>query len=222
MPHWRDDYLAALQEAERNNPVNRELVEACSQLADRVAALEAEKVVWAAGSPAVAATKEAGGGGAAAAAAAAAAVAAKPPTTSAADPTASSEGAAQLRLELAEALRGRGQAQTRLKAAEAELATLRSKNRVDSKRIADLTSERNALTARVRDLNEELDKKKKFLKDIQDDNLTLNMELNMTIQKSAKVEAENKELVDRWMKRMGHEADALNLQNESPKQKNHR
>ncbi|KAI0805313.1 autophagy-related protein 16 [Xylaria sp. FL0064] len=217
MPQWRDDYLAALQEAERNNPVNKDLVEACSQLADRVAALEAEKLVWAARSPAVATTttttKEA------------AAAAAKPPTTSAAanSTTASSEGAAaQLRLELAEALRGRGQAQSRLKAAEAELATLRSKNRVDGKRIADLTSERNALAARVRDLNEELDKKKKFLKDIQDDNLTLNMELNMTIQKKAKVEAENKELVDRWMKRMGHEADALNLQNESPNQKNHR
>ncbi len=43
----------------------------------------------------------------------------------------------------------------------------------------------------------------------------------MTIQKSAKVQAENKELVDRWMKRMGREADALNLQNESPN-KNHR
>lgn len=61
----------------------------------------------------------------------------------------------------------------------------------------------------------------RFLQDIQDDNLTLNMELNMTIQKAAKVQAENKELVDRWMKRMGHEADALNLQNESPN-KHHR
>ncbi|KAI0909225.1 autophagy-related protein 16 [Ustulina deusta] len=206
MPNWRDDYLASLQEAERNNPVNKDLVEACSQLADRVAALEAEKLAWAAGSPAVSAK---------------AAPSSKPPSASEADSTASSEGAAQLRLDLAEALRGRGQAQTRLKAAEAELTTLRSKNRVDSKRIGDLTSERNALTARVRDLNEELDKKKKFLKDIQDDNLTLNMELNMTIQKSAKVQAENKELVDRWMKRMGREADALNLQNESPN-KNHR
>ncbi|KAI0976240.1 autophagy-related protein 16 [Xylaria arbuscula] len=211
MPHWRDDYLASLQEAERNNPVNKDLVEACSQLADRVAALEAEKVVWAEGSPAVSAK----------AAATAGAASSKPPSTNEADSTASSEGAAQLRLDLVEALRGRGQAQTRLKAAEAELATLRSRNRVDSKRISDLTSERNALTARVRDLNEELDKKKKFLKDVQDENLTLNMELNMTIQKSAKVQAENKELVDRWMRRMGREADALNLQNESPS-KNHR
>jgi hypothetical protein len=29
MPDWRDDYLASLQEAERNNPINKDLVEAC-------------------------------------------------------------------------------------------------------------------------------------------------------------------------------------------------
>ncbi|KAI1180450.1 autophagy-related protein 16 [Nemania sp. FL0916] len=206
MPSWRDDYLASLQEAERNNPVNKDLVEACSQLADHVAALEAEKVARAAAPP-TPATK----------AAAAPATPSKPPPANAADSAASERGTAQLRLDLAEALRGRGQAETRLKAAEAELASLRSKNRVDNKRINDLTAERNGLTARVRDLHEELDGKKKFLKDVQDENLTLNMELNMTIQKTAKVQAENKELVDRWMKRMGREADALNLQNESPK-----
>ncbi|KAI0486801.1 autophagy-related protein 16 [Xylaria cf. heliscus] len=204
MPHWRDDYLASLHEAERNNPVNKDLVEACSQLADRVAALEAEKAAWATGSPTSSSSAKAP-------------ASSKPPSTSAADPTTSTDGVvAQLRLELAEALRGRGQAQARLKTAEAELTSLRSKNRVDGRRIGDLTAERNTLTARVRDLNEELEGKKKFLKDIQDDNLTLNMELNMTIQKAAKVQAENKDLVDRWMQRMGHEADALNLQNESP------
>ncbi|KAI0526436.1 autophagy-related protein 16 [Xylaria bambusicola] len=210
MAPWRDDYLASLQEAERNNPVNKDLVEACSQLADRVAALEAEKLVWVAGPPTATTTK------------AATPAPSKHSSTNEADSTASSaEGAAQLRLDLAEALRGRGQAQTRLKAAEAELATLRSKNRVDSKRIADLMSERNALTTRLRDLNEELEKKRKFLKDVQDENLALNMELNMCLQRETKVQAENKELVDRWMKRMAHEADALNLQNESPNT-NHR
>jgi len=36
----------------------------------------------------------------------------------------------------------------------------------------------------------------------------------MTEQQRAKVQAENKELVDRWMKRMGQEAEAMNLANE--------
>jgi hypothetical protein len=42
------------------------------------------------------------------------------------------------------------------------------------------------------------------------------MELNVTTQKLSKVQAENNELVDRWMKRMRLEADAMNLQNETP------
>lgn len=29
MPDWRSDYLESLQEAERNNPVNKDLVQAC-------------------------------------------------------------------------------------------------------------------------------------------------------------------------------------------------
>ncbi|KAI1434899.1 autophagy-related protein 16 [Xylaria sp. CBS 124048] len=201
MPNWRSDYLASLQEAERNNPVNKALVEACSQLADRVAALEAEKAAWSTGAGTPTSTKPTSSKSV-------------PPASTAEPPVA--ESAAQLRLDLAEAIRGREQAQARLKAAETELATLRSKTQTEAKRVTDLTNERNGLRARVRDLNEELEKKKKFLKDVQDDNLTLNMELNVTTQKVAKVQAENKELVDRWMKRMGREADALNLQNETP------
>ena len=44
--------------------------------------------------------------------------------------------------------------------------------------------------------------------------MALTMELNLTEQKNKRITAENKELVDRWMKRMGEEADAMNLQNE--------
>jgi hypothetical protein len=34
--------------------------------------------------------------------------------------------------------------------------------------------------------------------------------MNMAEQKAAKLERENRELVDRWMARMGQEADAMN------------
>ncbi|KAI1505568.1 autophagy protein 16 [Biscogniauxia marginata] len=198
MPDWRDEYLTSLQEAERNNPVNKDLVEACSQLADRVAALEAEKAVLL---QAQASSKSP----------------AKPTEKQQQQPPAADHRAvAQTRLDLAEALRSKGQLQGKLRAAEDELQKLRSRTRVDTKRIADLTAERNALTARLKDRNEELAGKNKLLKDVQDDNLTLNIQLDVTEQKAAKVQAENKELVDRWMKRMGHEADAMNLQNESP------
>lgn len=39
---------------------------------------------------------------------------------------------------------------------------------------------------------------------------TLNLQLNMADQKSNKLQHENQELVDRWMTRMGLEADAMN------------
>ncbi|KAI1397083.1 autophagy protein 16 [Hypoxylon fuscum] len=199
MPDWRSDYLTSLQEAERNNPVNKDLVTACSQLADRVAALEAEKAVWQTSS-----TK-------------------RIPPSSSSKATAATDAAsstdpsiAQLKLELAEALRSKGQLQGRIKTAEDELQKLRSKTKVDTKRISDLTVERNTLMAKLRDRNEELAGKNKMLKDIQDENLTLNIQLDVTEQKAAKLTADNKDLVDRWMKRMRHEADAMNQENESP------
>jgi hypothetical protein len=40
--------------------------------------------------------------------------------------------------------------------------------------------------------------------------LSLNLQLNMAEQRSKKLEGDNKDLVDRWMARMGQEADALN------------
>jgi hypothetical protein len=39
---------------------------------------------------------------------------------------------------------------------------------------------------------------------------TLNLQLNMAEDKSNRLERENQELVDRWMARMGKEAEAMN------------
>lgn len=46
--------------------------------------------------------------------------------------------------------------------------------------------------------------------DFQDEIAALNLQVNMAEQKAAKLERENKELVERWMARMGQEADAMN------------
>lgn len=40
--------------------------------------------------------------------------------------------------------------------------------------------------------------------------VSLNLQLNMAEQQKKKLQKENKELVDRWMARMGEEADAMN------------
>ncbi|KAK8041833.1 autophagy protein 16- interacts with Atg12p-Atg5p [Apiospora rasikravindrae] len=181
MPDWRDEYLVNLQEAERANPVNRDLVAASAPSSPKPAADD---------NPA----------------------GATDPAATAA--SASTPNTAQLKLDLAEALRAKGQLQSKLKTSTTELQKLRAKSKVDDKRVHDLTAERNTLATKLKDRNEELVGKTKLLKEVQDDNLTLNIQIDVTEQKAAKVAAENEELVDRWMKRMAQEADAMNLSNE--------
>lgn len=43
-----------------------------------------------------------------------------------------------------------------------------------------------------------------------DETVSLTLQLNMAEEQSQKLRGENKELVDRWMARMGKEADAMN------------
>jgi len=40
--------------------------------------------------------------------------------------------------------------------------------------------------------------------------LSLNIQLNMSEQKNRDLKAENKDLIDRWMARMGQEAEEMN------------
>lgn len=42
----------------------------------------------------------------------------------------------------------------------------------------------------------------------------MDLQMSMAEKERDKVKKENKELVDRWMKRMAQEADAMNLANE--------
>lgn len=52
------------------------------------------------------------------------------------------------------------------------------------------------------------------MQNVQDEMITLNLQLSVAEKERDKVKKENKELVDRWMKRMGQEAEAMNLANE--------
>lgn len=45
---------------------------------------------------------------------------------------------------------------------------------------------------------------------VQDELASLNLQLNMAEERSSKLQRENQELIDRWMARMGREADAMN------------
>lgn len=69
----------------------------------------------------------------------------------------------QLKSDLAEVLRSKGQCQSRLKAAENELDKLRLKHKADSKLIKELYAERAILQTKVKDRDEELKGKAKLL-----------------------------------------------------------
>jgi chromosome segregation ATPase len=191
MPNWRDQYLSGIKDAELNTPVNMELVQTCSQMADRISALEGEKN-----------TLEA-------------LVANRGKTTAQpAEPSTNDPGVAQLKQDLAEALRSKGVTEKRLRASDEELMQLRSKHKADTKSIRDLTADKHSLTTRLKDREYELREKRKFIEDVQDEMIALNLQVSMAEKERDKVKKENKELVDRWMKRMAQEADAMNLANE--------
>ena len=80
-----------------------------------------------------------------------------------AQPPIPNDGNAQLRSDLAEALRSNGALQARVRVAEAELVKLRAKTKLDTKLIEDLAKERAVLSQKVRDRDEELRGKARFL-----------------------------------------------------------
>jgi hypothetical protein len=45
---------------------------------------------------------------------------------------------------------------------------------------------------------------------MQNEMISLDLQLNMAEQKSKRLQDENKDLIKRWMTRMGQEADAMN------------
>lgn len=125
-------------------------------------------------------------------------------------PSAHSEAQAQLRVDLRKAQEERAELQIRLDRTAKELDKLKSKSKSDGKRITQLTSELGQLSVRVRDRDEESRGKAKLLDNVQDEVVTLNLQLNMAEDKVKRLREENQELVDRWMKRKGEEADRMN------------
>ncbi|KAG6073202.1 autophagy protein 16, interacts with Atg12p-Atg5p [Claviceps sp. LM218 group G6] len=193
MSSWRDEYLTSLKDAELQSPVNQELIQTCSQMADRISALEASNAALearASKAPKVKASK------------------------SEALPTTDDPAIAQLRLDLAESLRSKGVTEGRLRAAEEELSKLRTKTKDDARSVKALSTERALLTTRLKDREHELREKRKLLENVQDEMITLNLQISMAEKERDKVKRENKELVERWMARMAQEAEAMNLANE--------
>lgn len=175
-----------------------------SQLADRIAALEAEKSLLQTENDRLKPAASSSSGQASP----------RPPAskvnTAPSDDADDAAATARLRLDLAEALRARGAFEARLKTAEDELVRLRAQTGGDATSIRDLSAERKMLTRRLRDRESELRDKGKLVAEVQDELAVLHLQLNMTEKKRAERETDYRQLVERYMKRVGREADELN------------
>jgi hypothetical protein len=116
----------------------------------------------------------------------------------------------QLRIELSNAQQERSELQARLDRSMRDLERLKARSKVDHNRITQLTSELGQLSLRFRDIDEETRGKAKLLDNVQDETVTLTLQLNLAEEEVKKLRGENQELVDRWMKRKGEEADKMN------------
>ncbi|EZF33961.1 hypothetical protein H109_01848 [Trichophyton interdigitale MR816] len=112
--------------------------------------------------------------------------------------------------DLATAQKAREELSNKLEQATEKIDTLSRKLNTESQRVADLAVERTQLQIRLRDRDEELRGKAKLLDDVQDELVSLNLQFNMAEERAKKFEEENQQLVDRWMARMGQEAEAMN------------
>ncbi|GAB1196961.1 hypothetical protein APSETT444_006241 [Aspergillus pseudonomiae] len=200
MAHWREEYSAALAARDRREKANVAILNAYTQLADRIGRIAATAVNSAQSSTPTDSHNDI-------------------PQPLVPDPmkqgVASSgsslqDALAAARTDLSEAQRSRSELQDRLTRTTAELEKLRKRSSQDSRRIAALEKEVAQLQLRLKDRDEELKGKAKLLDDFQDELASLNLQLNMAEERSNRLQKENQELVDRWMARMGKEAEAMN------------
>jgi hypothetical protein len=82
--------------------------------------------------------------------------------------------------------------------------------RSSQSQITSLTKQVLETERKLQDRDEELRGKSKMVEHAQDEMVALELQFNLAEQRSEKLERENKELVERWMKRMGEEAERVN------------
>lgn len=113
---------------------------------------------------------------------------------------------AQLRQQLAEAQKARALLEIEV----AKVPGLQSSNASQTRQLITLEKEILSLKRRIGDKDEEIREKQKLAERVQDDMISLTLEVNMAEERASRLQQENKELVDRWMKEMGDRADTQN------------
>ena len=203
-----DEYLKALQAQQERERAQEDIINAYTKLADRYA--EAQKLQkTSAAEPDEKSEKRAS-------------IASRipPSITGARGPTpqrTASDSPPQLRADLTAANKTIHELHMQAASAKDEIETLNNKVATSDKktaqlqsRISKLEAERVTLQRRLRDKDGELREKDRMVNDVQDEMVGMEMQMNMAEDRSKQLEKENKDLVDRWMKRVGNEAEEMN------------
>jgi Autophagy protein 16 (ATG16) len=103
-------------------------------------------------------------------------------------------------------------ARTDLEGQLASLKTLKYDNHQQTKIIDGLNKELLSLQRKLRDRTAEVGEQKKLTEQVQTEMISQNLELNMAEENLRKIRAENKDLIKRWMEKMGEEAEEMNQQ----------
>jgi len=198
MANWKETYLAALEARDAAEKANQNIYDAYTKLADRTAQLSLPAAPPVPQEPPVSPPPSLVGR-----------FTTKSPSPA---PPAERSSAAALRQEFTKAQAERAKLASQLESVTAELETLKAASKVDRKEINRLTKLSTQVQVRLRDRDEELRGKAKLLEDVQDENATLNLELKQADEKAKRLKRENQELVDRWMKSKGEEAERMNVE----------
>ncbi|KAF2835427.1 autophagy protein 16 [Patellaria atrata CBS 101060] len=194
---WLTEYSAAIDARDAREKSQIKYINAYTALADRTASLNNIPQAPPPPSPQLGSSKDT----------------LRTPTKSkspAQDTTPPGDTVNQLRAELATTQKSRAELQSQLKPLTEHLEQLKLQNTKNTRLISALQREKDILERRVRDRDDELRGKASLVEEIQGEMLTSDLERNMAVQKAEKLEAENRELVERWMRRMEHEADRMN------------
>lgn len=115
-----------------------------------------------------------------------------------------------MRADLASTQKTRSELETRITTTTTELSALKTTSSEQKKRIAALEKTKEQLERRVKDRAEELKGKGRLVEEVQDEMVSLNLQLHMAEQEREKLKRENEDLTRRWVDKMETEAKEMN------------
>ncbi|KAK5136937.1 hypothetical protein LTR08_001444 [Meristemomyces frigidus] len=191
MSDWIEQYSAALSERDAREQAHKPYIDAYTALADRTAALEARPPA----APPLSSSNDRTG----------------TPTKGRAAATKEAEpDLARLRSDLATTQKARATLQSQVDELTSTLTVLQAQTKTSTVHIAQVTRQKADVERKLKDRDDELKGKSRLVEHAHDEMVALGLQLNMAEARSEKLTRENTELVERWMKRMGEEADRVN------------